>query len=150
MAFLRSVGKYYYIYHTYYLSDCSNQRLVYSYHNVVTRFAAKLTAQEAKSMEAKEGFVSTHLEKILHVHTAHTPNFLGLQQNLGFWNRSNYGKGMIIGVVDTGATPNHPSFDDGGMLPPPAKWKGKCYFGSLCNNKLIGVREISILQACPI
>ncbi|XP_049378362.1 subtilisin-like protease [Solanum stenotomum] len=60
---------------------------------------------------------------------------------MGFWNDSNYGKGVIIGVIDTGIFPDHPSFSDDGMPPPPAKWKGKCEFNvTKCNNKLIGAR----------
>ncbi|KAK2664716.1 hypothetical protein Ddye_003290 [Dipteronia dyeriana] len=117
------------------------QRLVYSYRHVANGFAAKLTAEEVKAMETKEGFVSAHVQKILTLHTTHTPNFLGLHQNLGFWKQSNFGKGVIIGVLDTGITPGHPSFSDAGMPPPPAKWKGKCEFdATACNNKLIGAR----------
>ncbi|CAD6204710.1 unnamed protein product [Miscanthus lutarioriparius] len=37
----------------------------------------------------------------------------------------------------------HPSFDDHGVPPPPAQWKGACAPGSAarCNNKLIGARS---------
>ncbi|KAJ4848292.1 hypothetical protein Tsubulata_017965, partial [Turnera subulata] len=121
----------------------SNQdRLVYSYRNVAAAFAAKLTAAEAEAMKNKEGFISAHPQKVLHTYTTHTPNFLGLQQNTGFWNRSNYGKGMVIALLDTGITPSHPSFTDSGMPPPPAKWKGTCEFNStICNNKVIGARS---------
>ncbi|XP_065858908.1 subtilisin-like protease [Euphorbia lathyris] len=117
------------------------QRVIYSYRNVASGFAAKLTADEAKAMEDKDGFVSARPQKIFSLHTTHTPNFLGLHQNLGVWNSSNYGKGVIIGLLDTGITPDHPSFSDEGMPPPPAKWKGKCEFSETkCNNKLIGAR----------
>ncbi|XP_002509668.2 subtilisin-like protease [Ricinus communis] len=117
------------------------QRILYSYRNVVSGFAAKLTAEEAKFMEEKDGFVSARPQKIFPLHTTHSPNFLGLHQNLGLWGNSNYGKGVIIGVLDTGITPDHPSFSDEGMPSPPAKWKGKCEFnGTACNNKLIGAR----------
>ncbi|XP_061980159.1 subtilisin-like protease [Populus nigra] len=132
-------------------SSSNQQRLIHSYHHVVTGFAAKLTKQEAKAMETKEGFVSAWPQKVLNVKTTHTPNFLGLEQNLGFWNHSNYGKGVIVGVLDTGVTPNHPSFSDEGMPPPPPKWKGKCEFnGTLCNNKLIGARNFYSAGTPPI
>ncbi|CAN4127479.1 unnamed protein product [Withania somnifera] len=94
-------------------------RLIYSYRNVLTGFAAKLSPEDLKKMEKMDGFIS----------------------NMGFWNGSNYGKGVIIGVIDSGIFPDHPSFNDDGMPPPPAKWKGKCEFNvTKCNNKLIGAR----------
>ncbi|XP_060211079.1 subtilisin-like protease [Lycium barbarum] len=118
-------------------------RIIHSYHHVAVGFAAKLSAEEVKAMKKKDGFVSARVEKILALHTTHTPNFLGLYQNYGFWQESNYGEGMIIGVLDTGITPGHPSFSDDNMPPPPAKWKGKCEFtGNVtCNKKLIGARN---------
>lgn len=122
-------------------SSSENPRIIYSYNNVLKGFAAKLSPQEVKEMEKKAGFVSAQPEKVLPLHTTHTPKFLGLNQNMGFWKDSNYGKGVIIGVIDTGILPDHPSFSDEGMPPPPAKWKGKCQFNvSACNNKLIGAR----------
>ncbi|CAK9163113.1 unnamed protein product [Ilex paraguariensis] len=117
-------------------------RMVYSYRNVISGFAARLSPQEAKALEKKDGFVSARPQKVLPLHTTHSPSFLGLHQNLGFWQGSNYGKGVIIGVLDTGITPSHPSFSDEGVPPPPAKWKGKCELnGTMCNNKLIGARN---------
>ncbi|MCD9642087.1 Subtilisin-like protease [Datura stramonium] len=119
-------------------------RMVYAYHRVIKGFAAKLSAEEFKEMEKKEGFISARPQRVLSLHTTHTPSFLGLQQNLGFWRDTNYGKGVIIGVLDTGIAPDHPSFNDEGMPPPPAKWKGKCEFNfTACNNKLIGARSFS-------
>ncbi|KAM7491300.1 hypothetical protein LguiA_034221 [Lonicera macranthoides] len=35
-----------------------------------------------------------------------------------------YGNGMIIGVLDSGVTLNHPSFGNAGVLTLPARWKG--------------------------
>ncbi|PHT58008.1 hypothetical protein CQW23_00371 [Capsicum baccatum] len=118
-------------------------RIIHSYHHVATGFAARLSTEEVKAMEKKDGFVSARVEKILALHTTHTPNFLGLYRNMGFWRGSNYGKGVIIGVLDTGITPGHPSFCDDNMSSPPAKWKGKCEFtGNVtCNKKLIGARN---------
>ncbi|XP_049377985.1 subtilisin-like protease 3 [Solanum stenotomum] len=124
-------------------SDNSREapRLIYSYRNVLTGFAVKLSPNDLKEMEKMEGFISARPERLLDLYTTHSVNFLGLHQNMGFWNDSNYGKGVIIGVIDTGIFPDHPSFNDDGMPPPPAKWKGKCEFNvTKCNNKLIGAR----------
>ncbi|ESR59276.1 hypothetical protein CICLE_v10018202mg [Citrus x clementina] len=119
-----------------------SSRMLYFYKNVISGFAARLTAEEVKAMETKKGFISARVENTLHLHTTHTPNFLGLHRSSGFWKDSNFGKGVIIGVLDTGITPGHPSFNDEGMPPPPAKWRGKCELvGATCNNKLIGVRN---------
>ncbi|CAN1186191.1 Subtilisin-like protease 3 [Linum perenne] len=95
-------------------------------------------------MEAKEGFVSAWPDRTLHVHTTHTPDFLGLRQNYGFWSYSNYGEGVIIGVIDTGVIPNHPSFSDEGMPTPPAKWKGRCEFNSSVFEDGVDVLSLSI------
>ncbi|KAL7160253.1 hypothetical protein ABFS83_01G081300 [Erythranthe nasuta] len=123
-------------------ADDVSSRLVHSYRNVATGFAAKLSPEEVKEMEKKDGFVFARPQKKLPLHTTHTPSFLGLHQNLGFWRGSNYGEGVIIGLLDTGIAPGHPSFDDKDMPPPPAEWKGKCEFNSsACNNKLIGAKN---------
>uniref|UniRef100_M0ZX99 Serine protease n=1 Tax=Solanum tuberosum TaxID=4113 RepID=M0ZX99_SOLTU len=126
--------------------------MIYSYHSVMKGFAARLTAAQVKEMEKKRGFVSAQKQRILSLHTTHTPSFLGLQQNIGVWKDSNYGKGVIIGVIDTGILPDHPSFSDIGMPPPPAKWKGVCEsnFTNKCNNKLIGARSYQLGNGSPI
>lgn len=117
-------------------------RLVHTYRRVTTGFAARLSPEEVKEMEKKEGFLSAKPQKRLDLHTTHSPSFLGLHQSFGAWPGSGFGNGVIIGVLDTGITPGHPSFNDQGVPPPPAKWKGKCELnGTSCNNKLIGARN---------
>lgn len=123
------------------LSDEGSSGLIFSYHNVFKGFSAKLSPEQLKEMEKIPGFVSARPQEVLSLHTTHSQNFLGLNQNVGFWNESSYGKGVIIGVLDTGINPDHPSFGDEGMPPVPSKWKGKCEFNTkVCNNKLIGAR----------
>ncbi|KAK6783223.1 hypothetical protein RDI58_021020 [Solanum bulbocastanum] len=126
--------------------------MIYSYHNVMKGFAARLTAEQVKEMEKKCGFVSAQKQRIFSLHTTHTPSFLGLQQNIGVWKDSNYGKGVIIGVIDSGIFPDHPSFSNVGMPPPPAKWNGVCEsnFTNKCNNKLIGARSYQLGNGSPI
>jgi subtilisin family serine protease len=127
------------------MSSDEQPRMIYSYRNVLSGFAARLTQEELRAVEQKNGFVSAHPERTLRRQTTHTPDFLGLQQNIGFWKESNFGKGVIIGVLDSGITPDHhPSFSDEGIPPPPSKWKGRCELnGTICNNKLIGARSFN-------
>ncbi|CAL5442287.1 unnamed protein product [Camellia sinensis] len=96
-----------------------------------------------------EGFVTALPQRILPLHTTRTPSFLGLHKNLGVWLRSNYGKGVIVGLLDTGITPNHPSSLNEGMPPPPTKWKGKCELNGTTCNKLIGARSFPSGETGP-
>ncbi|XP_057775655.1 subtilisin-like protease [Salvia miltiorrhiza] len=132
-------------------SDDDEPHIVHSYHNVFHGFAARLTPEQAKAMETKPGFISARPEKTLPLHTTHSPNFLGLTPNTGLWRDTSYGRGVIIGVLDSGINPDHPSFHDDGMPPPPSRWKGKCEFtgAAACNNKLIGARYFSPGDGTP-
>ncbi|KAH7691105.1 Peptidase S8 subtilisin-related protein, partial [Dioscorea alata] len=116
-------------------------RLVHSYHHAISGFAARLTSEEVRAIESMEGFLMARPSRTLKLSTTYTPRFLGLDRQSGLWVDSFMGSGVIIGVVDSGITPNHASFmDDGTMPPKPPKWKGSCRFSNktLCNNKLIG------------
>lgn len=117
--------------------------LLHAYHHVASGFAARLTQQEVEAMSALPGFLAAVPDRIYKLHTTHTPKFLGLDTLQGTRNSSfGLGDGVIIGVLDSGVTPDHPSFSGDGMPPPPAKWKGSCDLTSpyVCNNKLIGAR----------
>lgn len=115
--------------------------MVYSYRHVISGFAARLTKEEAITLEKKDKVLRVHPTKWLYLHITHSLAFLGLHQGFGFWKEANLGEGVIIGVLDSGISPTHPSFCDKGMPPSPAKWKGKCEIeGMACNNKLIGGR----------
>ncbi|PIN14216.1 Cucumisin [Handroanthus impetiginosus] len=128
----------------------SQPHILYRYRNVISGFAAKLSANDVKVMQQIPGFVSARPERVYPLHTTHSPDFLGLIQNSGFWNSSRYGKGIIIGLLDSGISPGHPSFSDQGMMPPPGKWKGTCEFNSgACNNKLIGARYFGTENGTP-
>ncbi|GJV37155.1 subtilisin-like protease SBT1.2 [Tanacetum coccineum] len=113
--------------------------MMFMYHHVITGFATKMSVEQARVLENMEEVVSVNPENVFELQTTRSPSFLGLRKH-SFWRSSNYGKGIIIGLLDTGITPGHPSFSDKGVPPPPAKWKGKCEVAG-CNNKLIGIRN---------
>ncbi|KAK4435209.1 Subtilisin-like protease SBT1.4 [Sesamum alatum] len=143
-------------YHSF-LSGCKagssdrDPRMVYTYKNVLQGFAARLSPDDLKVIQEYGGFVHARPQRKLALHTTHSPGFLGLHQDFGFWKDSNYGEGVIIGVIDGGIDIGHPSFSDEGMSPPPAKWKGKCEFNyTACNNKVIGARTFTMGTGTPI
>ncbi|XP_072966063.1 subtilisin-like protease 4 [Typha angustifolia] len=121
--------------------DSGDPRLIYSYRDVISGFAARLTPEELIAMQAKAGVLDVQPEQVHQLQTTYTPEFLGLsQRNGGTWWNTGLGQGIIIGVIDTGITPTHPSFKDDGMPPSPVRWKGRCRrtSGVTCNNKIIG------------
>jgi hypothetical protein len=144
---------------------------VYDYTHAVNGFAAQLTEGQAAKLEQTEGVLSVERAEMLEVTTSDTPDFLGLTKPAGqggLWaklggvgpgvGKPGAGEDVIVGVVDTGYWPEHPSFSDrrgsqgggGGvgqnLYPhPPTGWNGTCQGGeefpaSTCNNKVIGAR----------
>ncbi|EYU29551.1 hypothetical protein MIMGU_mgv1a0178122mg, partial [Erythranthe guttata] len=83
-------------------STIDKPRILYRYRHVISGFAAKLSEADLEAMRQMKGFVSARPERMLPLHTTHSPNFLGLNQNTGLWKNSNYGKGVIIGLADIG------------------------------------------------
>ncbi|XP_008787169.2 subtilisin-like protease 4 [Phoenix dactylifera] len=121
--------------------DSGKPRLIYSYRDVISGFAARLTPQEVKAMEAKKGFLYAYPDQVHPLATTYTHKFLGLSNwTSGIWSNTFFGEGIVIGVLDTGILPRHPSFHDRGMPPKPVKWNGTCAPLSrvTCNRKIIG------------
>ena len=57
------------------VDDHHQSRILYCYKNVMSGFAARLTAEEVKAMETKTGFISAHVETFLGTHTTYNPKF---------------------------------------------------------------------------
>ncbi|CAM8998602.1 unnamed protein product [Rhodiola kirilowii] len=123
----------------------SHSQVLYIYDNVIHGFSASLSTQELVELEKSLGFISAYKDSSPILDTTHTFDFLNLNAVSGLWPASDYGKDVIIGVIDTGVWPESPSFKDDGMGEVPSRWKGTCEVGqefntSLCNLKLIGAR----------
>ncbi|KAL4188117.1 hypothetical protein AMTRI_Chr09g42490 [Amborella trichopoda] len=118
----------------------AEQSMVRSYSNSFNAFVAKLTPDEAKKLSSKEGVLSVFPSGYRQLHTTRSWDFIGFSQSA---NRNLKSESQIIvGVLDTGITPDSESFSDKGFSPPPTKWKGSCgpFANFSCNNKLIGAK----------
>jgi hypothetical protein len=124
------------------------------YDNAFNGVAVRLTPTEVVKLRATAGVRNVWKNTIRKVQTADTPKFLGLDGPGGVWQKQfggvdNAGEGVIVGVLDTGITPESGSF---AALPEPrpdadviaGKWLGRCDTSGEnpveCNNKLIGAR----------
>lgn len=133
-------------------------RKLYSYGYVYNGFAAEMTADQAQKLAATPGVLAVSKDEIRRADTATTPGFLGLSGPTGVYNTFGAtGENVIIGIVDSGVWPEHPSFSDrtgsNGNFSKDGKlgyqqipgWNGKCqpgegFTGTDCNQKLIGAR----------
>ena len=128
------------------------------YRTTLAGFAAKLSNEQADALRKQAGVKRVTREQILRVTQSRSPaaaatgiagsepELLGLPN--GLWKKlggpAKAGKGVIVGIVDSGITPENPSFADRTM-DPPASWDGACQAGeqfpvTSCSNKLIGAR----------
>ncbi|KAJ6711069.1 SUBTILISIN-LIKE PROTEASE SBT1.2 [Salix koriyanagi] len=123
-----------------------SSRLLYSYSSAMEGFAAMLSESEMESLQKLPDVVAIRPDMRFQLQTTYSYKFLGLGPTReDAWYKSGFGRGVIIGVLDTGVWPESPSFSDRGMPPVPKKWRGICQEGqdfssSNCNRKLIGAR----------
>ncbi|KAH9553405.1 hypothetical protein CY35_08G007200 [Sphagnum magellanicum] len=125
---------------------------LYSYHHIVNGFAVELTAEEAELLAKDPGVVQVEKSYRVQKATVHTPYYLQLPQ--GIWAQEGgylgAGENIVIGLVDTGIDPTHPSFSTLGQKPygPLTSYQGKCEvapefpLGS-CNGKIIGAQHFA-------
>lgn len=124
----------------------AGNRKIYSYRHVLNGFAARLTAAEAGRLRKNKAVLHVWEDRAIPVETNNSPKFLGLlSKEKGLREKFGLrGKHVVIGIIDSGAVQEHPSFDDRGYKPP-KNWNGICQAGEGwaaddCNNKLIGAR----------
>lgn len=138
--------------------------VLYRYRYSFNGVAATLTPAQAARLQRDPAVVRVTQDRLDHPMTDNTPSFLGLDAPGGIWSQAggqaHAGEDVVIGVIDTGVWPEHPSFSDQSDLSdrpgrsgaatrvygaPPSSWHGTCQAGERwskddCNNKLIGAR----------
>lgn len=111
--------------------------------------SAVVPADKIADVLAIDGVVAVQADELRQPVTDSSPAFIGadsLYPQLG--GTADAGKGTTIGVLDTGAWPEHPSFADQGNLDPRPGPALQCEFGDdpttpafdpfVCQNKLVG------------
>ena len=131
---------------------------IHDYTTALNGFALQLTADQASLLAKQPGVVYVRPDEMRYPTTDAAPDFLGLTDPAGPWAKGYDGEGVVVGVIDSGIWPEHPSFaDDGSYGASPLTLEDtpgnpSCNFGNtahnpgdapfVCNNKLIGARQM--------
>jgi subtilisin family serine protease len=125
----------------------SDETIRSSYRTVYGGVAMQLPANQIDELLAVDGVVAVQPDVAEQPLTTVSPAWIGATSvwpSLGGSSRA--GEGVIVGVLDTGIWPEHPSFNDPGISRPAGTFG--CQFGNgadpvlgpafACNDKLIG------------
>lgn len=86
----------------------------YDYHYSFNGFAAELTATQAARLSRDPRVLAVTRDRLDQPLTDNTPGFLDLDAPGGLWaqagGQSHAGEDVIVGIIDTGVWPEHPSF----------------------------------------
>jgi subtilisin family serine protease len=128
-------------------------RAVHRYRAVLGAVALRVPEGDVAGLAALPGVEAVYPDELAQLHTERGPAFIGAPR---VWRQlggiGSAGEGVVVGVLDTGIWPEHPSFADPDPLgrpypPPPATYNGgagpECEPAVTgpaltCNNKLVG------------
>jgi hypothetical protein len=103
----------------------------YTYDWAYAGFAAKMTFEQAKALAGTRGVAGVFPNEIQTIDTDYSPTFLEISEPGGLWEQAGgpaeAGEGLVIGVLDTGITPESGSFAPlAEPAPVPVGWTGTC------------------------
>ncbi|KAD7117974.1 hypothetical protein E3N88_05242 [Mikania micrantha] len=131
------------------LEEGSYKKL-YSFNHIVNGFSVHTTPSQANKLKKAPGVKLIEKDRGAKMMTNHTPKLLGLPQ--GVWHHSPIkdaaGEGILIGFVDSGINPLHPSFAyeyeyDDGFPKVGVCEEGPLFPKSSCNGKIVSARFFS-------
>jgi len=133
------------------LARVGNPEVLYRFTTAVNGFAAELDTAQVKALRVTEGIALVEKSSTLKIDTVQTPGFPGLA---GAWAQAGgpdeAGKGIVIGVIDSGIWPENPSFAGLPAKSPDSSeqvrgFHGRCATAEqwdvdACNSKVISAR----------
>lgn len=135
------------------IAAISGGQITHRYNKVFRGASLVVGEQQIGIVQAIDGVSAVYLDTLQQLETDASPAFIGAPT---VWNalggQLSAGEGVVVGVLDSGVWPEHPSFSDpdpsGKAFAPPAVAPSACDFGNTlanandapftCNNKLIG------------
>ncbi|KAK4485050.1 hypothetical protein RD792_007658, partial [Penstemon davidsonii] len=129
--------------------DADSYNKLCSFNHIVNGFAVHTTHSQVEKFKNADGVRMVEKDRGVKLMTTYTPDFLGLKSA---WTQKggdrNAGEGIVIGFVDSGINPVHPSFAYDPMSPftsNSTRFSGNCEGGPLfpdtsCNGKIISAR----------
>ncbi len=131
-------------------------QIVHRYRAAINGLSIVVQEDEVNAIAKLPGVKAIFRDEVRHIDTDASPAFIGaprLWQKLG--GQGSAGEGIVVGILDTGIWPEHPSFSDpdpaGKPYAAPPGGPYACEFGNTawnpedaaftCNNKLIGAYE---------
>lgn len=124
---------------------------LFVYDKVLNAVALELSAEEARQLASEDGVAAVEPERIDFPQDEAATNWVHAPEVWsGVAGVASRGEGVVIGVIDTGIHPGHPSFaavaalDGHAHVNPRGRFFGLCVLGlATCNNKLIGVWDFT-------
>ena len=135
----------------------STDAKVNEYVNALNGFSAVMSYDDALALAADKNVAMVLPDEMQQAETDAVPGFLGVSGPAGPWQTGYDGEGVVVGIIDSGIWPEHPSFADDGSFSAPSiapldDSRPSCEFGNTahnaldvpfeCNNKLIGARQM--------
>ena len=129
---------------------------------VIGGISAVVPGSSIARIAKMDGVVAVYPDTLNQLQTDTSPGFIGADDAWdALGGQDNAGEGVIVGVIDSGIWPEHPSVSDpdpdGNAYTAPAHWAGSgtgdgCDFGNVafntndapftCNNKLLGAYDM--------
>ncbi|KAJ7967739.1 Subtilisin-like protease [Quillaja saponaria] len=126
---------------------------LHSFKHVINGFSVYTTPSQARRLKDCPGVKLVEKDRGAKLMTTYTPEFLGLPK--GIWTDEggdrNAGEGVVIGFVDSGINPLHPSFAYDPLKPFTSNLSHFCgacepgprFLASSCNGKIVSARFFS-------